>query len=73
MSDTKKQASAAADPKNDKEGKKDEEKKIELVPEEELTEEDALLKEKLGLLVERLSDKDAPQRDNALTQIKDEI
>lgn len=39
------------------------------MPEEELSEEDQMLKEKLELLVERLADADRAQRDNAITQL----
>ena len=56
MSDAKKQTSAA-DPANKKDtDKKEEEKKDAALPEEVLNEEDQMLKEKLELLVERLSD-----------------
>ena len=64
MSDNKK-IQSAADPAN----KKEEEKKESVLPEEELSEEDQMLKEKLELLVERLADADRVQRDNAITQL----
>ena len=57
----------------DKATKKEEEKKGEEVQEEVLNEEDQMLKEKLELLVERLTDKDLAQRENGFSQIKEEI
>jgi len=54
------------------EGSKKEETKNGLAP-EELSEEDQQLKEKLELLVERLTDRDQAQRVHALDQLKQEI
>jgi len=60
MADTNKAAQPGAAKKPE------EEKKQEKPVVEELNEEDQLLKEKLELLVERLTDKDKAQRVNAL-------
>jgi 26S proteasome regulatory subunit N1 len=43
------------------------------LPQDELTEEDQALKEKLELCVERLTDSDAGLRKNALSMIKEEV
>jgi len=73
MSDQQKKGGAAA--AGQAAGKKEEEKKEETKEPaaEDLNEEDQQLKEKLELLVERLSDKDKAQRVNALSQLKQEI
>lgn len=70
MSDQQKKGESAAAAGKKEEDEHKGEGKIAI---EELNEEDQQLKEKLELLVERLSDKDVAQRVNALDQLKQEI
>ena len=53
--------------------KKEEKKEEPTLPEEELNEEDQALKEKLELCTERLGDKEATLRKQALDMIKTEV
>lgn len=64
-----KKDTGAADKQDDKKMKDAKE----LLPEEELNEEDQALKEKLELCLERLGDKDATLRQQALDMIKTEV
>lgn len=66
MSDAKKAEKKPEEKQQDK-------KMEEVLPDEELSEDDRLLKEKLELLVKRLTDRDSKQRDHALEQLKLEI
>jgi 26S proteasome regulatory subunit N1 len=62
----------SADDKKKQETKK-ESKASDLLAQEELSEEDQALKEKLELCVERLADSNATLRDQALEMIKKEV
>lgn len=75
MSSTQKNggAAGAAKPEDKKAGDKKADAKDDDPLKEELNEEDQQLKEKLELLVERLTDRDVAQRVNALDQLKLEI
>jgi 26S proteasome regulatory subunit N1 len=65
---------SSGESKKPDEKKQDKEKEIaDLLPEEELNEEDQALKDKLELCVERLSDRDAALRLKAYEMIKTEI
>ena len=70
MAETKK---SAGNKPSDKDKQVKDAKKDVGLPEEELNEEDQILKDKLELLVDRLSDRQQQQRSHALDELKTEI